>query len=93
MNNAVFIETDVQRRDWEDLGGHKFPQNFRLCVLQISVLNPPVNGESFDLQQWTRIGAMNRSQDWERRHPWRRAVVPVRKLAGKDAGAPSSGSW
>jgi len=35
---------------------------------------------------------MNRSQDWERRHPCRRIPTAPPQHAGKDAGAPSSGS-
>jgi len=35
------------------------------------------------------------NQNWERRHPCRRAARLIRNVAGKDAGAPSiqTGSW
>ena len=46
-----------------------------------------------DLQFWTRIGAMNWPLYWERRHPCRRVSGLTPRHAGKDAGAPSPGSW
>ena len=78
-----------QRRGWEDT---ECRQIFRLCVLQISVLNPAVHGElqppTMDAHRGhelvARLGAPASC---------RHVAVRVRKLAGKDAGAPSSGSW
>src|SRR5688572_28940508 len=52
-----------------------------------AVLHPPSGARH--RRRATDSTALTAHWDWERRHPCRRVARLIRKLAGKDAGAPS----